>query len=53
VVGEAAHRRNAIDPNSQLHPELILIDIAMPQLNGLRAKKIIRKQSSGPQKKLS
>jgi|SRR5450755_254316 DNA-binding NarL/FixJ family response regulator len=48
VVGEAADGRNAIDLNSQLNPDLILMDIAMPQLNGLLATKIIRKQSSDP-----
>jgi DNA-binding NarL/FixJ family response regulator len=48
VVGEAADGRTAIDLNSQLRPDLIVMDIAMPQLNGLEAAKIIRQQSSDP-----
>jgi DNA-binding NarL/FixJ family response regulator len=42
VVGEAADGRTAIDLNSQLRPDLIVMDIAMPQLNGLEAAKIQR-----------
>jgi DNA-binding NarL/FixJ family response regulator len=48
VVGEATDGRTAIDLNSQLRPDLIVMDIAMPQLNGLEATKIIRKQSGDP-----
>jgi DNA-binding NarL/FixJ family response regulator len=46
VVGEAADGRKAVDLNSELGPDLIVMDIAMPELNGLEATRIIRKQSA-------
>ena len=46
VVGEAADGRSAVDLNSELGPDLIVMDIAMPELNGLEATRIIRNQSA-------
>lgn len=46
IVGEAANGRSAVDLNSALGPDLIVMDIAMPELNGLEATRIIRKQSA-------
>jgi YesN/AraC family two-component response regulator len=46
IVGEAANGRSAVDLNSELGPDLIVMDIAMPELNGLEATRIIRKQSA-------
>ena len=46
VVGEAADGRKAVDLNTALGPDLIVMDIAMPELNGLEATKIIREQSA-------
>ena len=37
VVGEAGNGRAAIDCAGQLHPDVILMDIAMPELNGIEA----------------
>jgi len=45
VVGEASDGREAIDLNSALTPDLIVMDIAMPELNGLEATRIIRGKS--------
>jgi two-component system response regulator NreC len=42
VVGEAAEGRQAVDLARQLQPELVLMDIAMPELNGIEAARQIR-----------
>jgi two-component system response regulator NreC len=43
VVGEAADGKAAIDQATQLRPEVILMDIAMPGLGGLEATVEIKK----------
>jgi len=43
VIAEASNGREAIKLASQLRPDLVIIDIAMPELNGIEAtKQIIR-----------
>ncbi len=37
IVGEAGNGREALSQIEQLHPELVLMDIMMPELNGLDA----------------
>ncbi len=37
VVGEAVDGRDAIDKAQQLRPDLIVLDLAMPVMNGLEA----------------
>ena len=37
VVGEAANGREAIDLAQKLQPDMVLIDVAMPELNGIEA----------------
>jgi DNA-binding NarL/FixJ family response regulator len=43
VVGEAEDGRRAVALAKELHPAVILMDIAMPLLNGLEATRQIRK----------
>ena len=43
VVGEAADGQEAVAKVSELQPNVVLIDIAMPVLNGLEATRIIKR----------
>jgi len=44
VVGEAANGRQAVQLTRKLHPAVVVMDIAMPLLNGLEAARQIRKE---------
>jgi DNA-binding NarL/FixJ family response regulator len=41
VIGEAKNGRQAVQLTQKLHPDVVLMDIAMPLLNGLEATRII------------
>src|SRR5947199_4136128 len=45
VVGEAANGRQAVQLTTKLRPSVVVMDIAMPLLNGLEATRQIRKNS--------
>src|SRR4051812_38175649 len=44
VVGEAETGRQAVQLSRKLHPAVVVMDIAMPLLNGLEATRQIRKE---------
>jgi DNA-binding NarL/FixJ family response regulator len=44
VVGEATHGQAAVDAALQLKPDIVIMDIAMPRMNGIEAAKRIQKQ---------
>jgi DNA-binding NarL/FixJ family response regulator len=42
VVGEAADRREAIQRTHELQPDLVLLDLVLPEVNGLEATQQIK-----------
>ena len=48
VAGEAKNGKEAIELNRELKPDLITMDIDMPEMNGLEATRIIAEESSVP-----
>src|SRR5450755_117322 len=47
VAGEAANGREAVKLAAELSPDIILMDVAMPLLNGIEAAEQIRKANGG------
>jgi len=45
VVGEATTGREAVELAGRLHPDVVVMDMSLPELNGLEATRQIRKQS--------
>src|SRR3954468_5890379 len=45
VIGESGHGRGALDLVSTLSPDLLLLDVTMPLLDGLEAIQFVRMES--------
>jgi DNA-binding NarL/FixJ family response regulator len=45
IVGEAANGREAVDLTRHLHPDIVLTDISMPEMNGIEATRVIHAES--------
>jgi len=45
VVGDAQNGREALDAVEKLHPDVVLMDMVMPGLNGLEATRQIRRRA--------
>jgi DNA-binding NarL/FixJ family response regulator len=43
IIGDASDGQEAVDKSEELQPDLILLDIGLPSLNGIEAAKRIRK----------
>ncbi len=46
IVGEAGNGREAVELAEQLHPDIVVMDVAMPELNGIEATR--RLSASAP-----
>jgi DNA-binding NarL/FixJ family response regulator len=42
VCGDAENGREAVEKAQQLHPDLILLDLSMPEMNGLDATRALK-----------
>ncbi len=42
VIHEAVNGRDAVDKYEEIHPDLVTLDITMPEMNGLDALRLIR-----------
>jgi DNA-binding NarL/FixJ family response regulator len=47
VVGQAENGRNALDLTRDLQPDIVIMDISMPELNGFEAARQIRDEIPG------
>lgn len=47
VVGEAANGREAIELTASLRPDVVVMDIGLPDISGIKAVEIIRNQGYG------
>jgi DNA-binding NarL/FixJ family response regulator len=45
VIGEAANGRDAVEKASKLKPDIVIVDISMPDLDGLQATRQIRQEN--------
>ena len=45
VIGEAGNGREAVELTSQLRPKVVVMDYAMPELDGVQATNEIRRQT--------
>ena len=48
LVGSASSGRDAIAQAAELKPDLVLIDLAMPELNGLETTRLLKARAEAP-----
>jgi DNA-binding NarL/FixJ family response regulator len=48
IVGEAINGREAVDGCRRLHPDVVLMDLQMPEMGGIAATRLIKAEDPGP-----
>lgn len=48
IVGSAANGLEAIERSEALRPQVVLMDLAMPEMGGLQATRLIKSQDEAP-----
>jgi DNA-binding NarL/FixJ family response regulator len=49
ICGEAVDGMDAVEQCRNLKPDIVVLDVSMPRLNGLEAARLIRKENPEPQ----
>jgi len=49
VVGEASDGIEAVEKVMSLQPDVVVLDVTMPRMNGIEACRIIQQKSPGPE----
>jgi len=47
VIGEAANGQEAVQLSAERHPDVVVMDLHMPVMDGLQATRAIKRQSPG------
>src|SRR5271170_3644623 len=47
IVGEGSDGLDAVEMSAELQPDIVLLDIGLPEMNGFEAAREIRKVSAG------
>ena len=47
VIGEASDGLEAVDKVTELNPDVMVLDVTMPRMNGLEACRLIRQKAPG------
>jgi len=45
VIGEASDGAEAVEKAKDLHPDVMVLDVTMPKMNGLEACRVLRRQA--------
>lgn len=48
IVGLAVSGKEALRKTSEMNPDLVLMDVAMPEMNGIEATRLIKNQPKAP-----